>query len=228
MDSEALLCSKGELAYLDMLESLREGTAQQVQADAGGILLCVGGTTYDVAVFDEEAVVRFAQPLLGKDDPIAVHEGPMVHYLSEQGLSHTFSCIQAAYLGATPVDVDPSADIRILGEQDLKVVVSHYHMADVTYIKDRIAHQAMIGLFVQDRLAGFIGRHQEGAMGMLEVLPSYRRQGFGRILEGAYINLLLKQGRIPYCHVVETNHASLRLQQSLGLVFSDQKIHWFN
>ena len=32
----------------------------------------------------------------------------------------------------------------------------------------------MLGAFVDGELAGFIGRHDQGALGVLEVLPEYR------------------------------------------------------
>ena len=86
----------------------------------------------------------------------------------------------------------------------------------------------MIGAEVDGQLAGFMGRHSEGAMGMLEILPAFRRRSLGSELEKAYINRLLDASLTPYCHVVHTNEASLQLQKKLGLVFSEEMVHWFN
>ena len=35
------------------------------------------------------------------------------------------------------------------------------------------------GAFVDGQLAGFVGEHSEGSMGMLEIFPAYRRRGLG-------------------------------------------------
>ena len=42
------------------------------------------------------------------------------------------------------------------------------------YVAERLAAGAMTGAFLDGVLAGFIGIHEEGSIGMLEVLPAYR------------------------------------------------------
>lgn len=82
----------------------------------------------------------------------------------------------------------------------------------------------MIAAEIDGNLAGFMGRHIECAMGILEVLPpQYRRRHVGEALERAYINRLLAQGGTtpPYCHVEVANKASLSLQKKawIGVFF---------
>ena len=88
---------------------------------------------------------------------------------------------------------------------------------------------ALLGaFFLNGILAGFIGTHHEGSMGMLEIFPEYRRLGLGYALESALIRRLMEQGAIPYCQVYEGNEASLRLQRKLGLTFSDEFVYWLS
>lgn len=84
----------------------------------------------------------------------------------------------------------------------------------------------MWGLFDNGTLAGFIGMHDEGSMGLLEILPEYRRRGYGYLLEGCLIRLHLECGWVPFCHVVEGNDASMRLQEKLGMTFSELPAIW--
>ena len=84
----------------------------------------------------------------------------------------------------------------------------------------------MTGAFLDGVLAGFIGIHEEGSIGMLEVLPAYRRRGLGYALEAGAIRRALKEGTIPYCQVIEGNTASMELQKKLGLEFSDGFVYW--
>lgn len=46
----------------------------------------------------------------------------------------------------------------------------------------RLRAGVMLGAFLRDRPAGFIGLHEEGSMGMPEVLPEFRRMGVARAL----------------------------------------------
>ena len=73
---------------------------------------------------------------------------------------------------------------------------------------------------------GFIGRHPEGSMGLLLVLPEYRRRGYGAELESFMIEKILGEGRIPYAHIIEDNFNSLSLQRKLGCEAAEEKVYW--
>lgn len=60
----------------------------------------------------------------------------------------------------------------------------------------------------------------------IEILPQYRRKGYGYLLEGYLINEYLDRGWIPYCQVVEDNEASLHLQKKLKMTLSKQLSYW--
>ena len=96
---------------------------------------------------------------------------------------------------------------------------------DIGYIRDRI-EAGMFGVFLKGEIAGFAGTHEERSMGLLEILPEYRRLGLAYALEAHLINHLLSQGRVPFCQVAIVNVASIRLQQKLGLTISDQVVYW--
>ena len=136
-------------------------------------------------------------------------------------------CTQAVYLKETPPEL-PECDIRPLREEHLPIAAAHYHPEsdNTEYLRERIAAGRMWGLFDNDCLVGFIGMHTEGSMGFLEVLPEYRRRGYGYALEGSLIALHLERGWTPFCHVVEGNNASLALQKKLGMTFSPQPAIW--
>jgi tRNA (guanine37-N1)-methyltransferase len=73
---------------------------------------------------------------------------------------------------------------------------------------------------------GFIGKHAEGSMGLLEVLPENRRQGLARTLESFLIDRELREGNLPYCQVFRDNAASLALQKKLGLQLAEGLVIW--
>ena len=75
-------------------------------------------------------------------------------------------------------------------------------------------------------LAGFIGTHSEGSMGMLEVFPEHRRKGYGMMLESYLIRWHLERGWTPFGHVIDGNEASIRLQQKAGMEKGDLPAIW--
>ena len=116
---------------------------------------------------------------------------------------------------------------KTLGLSFLDVVTESYDLADRDYVRSRLESGTVIGLFDQDSLMGFIGEHTEGAMGMLVVLPDYRRMGVGETLEKLLINKILSEGRTPYCDVDARNIKSLALQEKLGMTRTELDTFWF-
>ena len=86
--------------------------------------------------------------------------------------------------------------------------------------------EGVLGAEVGGRLAGFIGIHEEGAMGLLEVLPQFRRRGLAEALEAALIGRQLGKGALPYAQVRIGNTASEALQEKLGLTFDRRVLYW--
>ncbi len=122
------------------------------------------------------------------------------------------------YEGTGPVPVQGTLRIEPLGSGDLPVVVAHYKNLPEDFIARHLADGWVYGGYNEaGELVGFIGEHDEGAIGMLEVFPEHRRHGYAYELEGFLVNRMLEQGRIPYTQVVEGNEASFALQRKLGL-----------
>lgn len=84
----------------------------------------------------------------------------------------------------------------------------------------------MIGAEDENGLCGFIGKHLEGAIGYLFVEESHRHRGIAQHLEKCYIKKQLDAGFLPYCHVIETNEASLSLQKKTGLEIYPELFYW--
>ena len=63
-------------------------------------------------------------------------------------------------------------------------------------------------------------------MGLLEVLPQFRRRGLAEALEAALIGRQLGKGALPYAQVRIGNTASEALQEKLGLTFDRRVLYW--
>lgn len=136
-------------------------------------------------------------------------------------------CVQAVYPSHTAPPSLYRTAIRPVRLEEADFVARHYHaMDDADYVFRRIEQGRMLGVEIGGTLAGFIGWHEEGAIGLLEVLPAYRRRGLAYELEAAAIAESLRRGEIPFAHIVTDNRASLALQKKLGMIWRERDFYW--
>ena len=217
--------SRDALLHTDMTEALRRGLGFVAAADEKGVLLSVDeGYCGMLSCADAETALRLLQ---GQDFPLlAIHQARQETELCKAlGMEPWMRCRQAVYPGDTAPAFE-SADIRLLTEEHLDFLLVNYRQEDSEYLAWLLERRALFGLFREARLAGFIGKHAEGSMGLLEVLPEYRRQGLARTLESFLIDRELRQGNLPYCQVFRDNAASLALQKKLGLQLAEGLVIW--
>ena len=126
------------------------------------------------------------------------------------------------YQSARPVAIseDRQRYIRTLGPEHVDVILDWYAHADYversSFVR-RLSEGRFFGAFVDEELVGFVGEHEEGSIGMLEVKRRWRRSGWGEALEATKINDCLSRGELPWTEVYPQNKNSLILQRKLGL-----------
>jgi ribosomal protein S18 acetylase RimI-like enzyme len=228
MNALTLLEQHGTIDHIDMIQPLKQHDARPILADEEGVLLLLQEEVYVLSVFEASATQRFASYLVGCTKAFSVHQSFVSDYLETKGMKKTFRCLQACCLAKERYLVSQTLSFRTLGLSDEDLVLEHYHLTDAAYVRSRLASGVVLGVEVEGKLAGFMGTHQEGSMGMLEIFPDYRRRHLAYELEKEYCNRLLSQQKTPYCHIVEGNMASLALHKKLGFVFASHRIDWFN
>lgn len=218
--------SQDPLLYVSLSEPLRLGRAQVVACSEAGALLC---HDTDLLMLAAESMAA-AEPLLAAwDRPIqeitVVGTELTDALLDRMQLQMSSRCYQAVYCKKQPLPVH--ADIRQLDLSYFQAVLDGYslfHNSD--YVDNRLRAGVVYGAFVEESLAGFVGEHREGSMGMLEVFPAYRGRGLAVALESFQINRYLSEGRVPFDQVILGNEKSMGLQRKLGLEFSRETVGW--
>ncbi len=104
-----------------------------------------------------------------------------------------------------------SAEYDRLSEEELKEVISR--------------HNIILG-YTDEGIVGFIGEHLEGSIGLLYILPKFRRRGYASELEKEMSRRTLAKGYIPFGQVEVDNEASIKLQESMGLTKSENAFLW--
>lgn len=235
------ILAKKKLLHIDMTELIARGQAELVAREGESICLRdrESGIYFLSATDLEKGKCLLRHIPQGPETTAVLHQEflrqPAMEYLQAEP---SLNCYQAVYTKKEKLpitglySIDPKAEndlpqIRRLTTSYAQEVFEHYSMGEhLEYVRDRIEKGWMFGAFVDGKLAGFIGMHTEGSLGMLEVLPEYRGRGIGRALETYAVNISLEQGYTPFGQVVEDNLVSIKLQESLGFYFAKDKVYW--
>lgn len=206
----------------------QEGGSILYEGAEGVIAAKPDGTVLSDILDGDTLCARLEALSLSNSEQFAVKSRSAVDALKKRfGLSGEMPCTQWVYCKEQP-PIWEASDIRPLTEEFVPIAAAHYHLVDdsADYIRNCVETERIWGLFEENQLAGFIGMHGEGSMGMLEVFPKFRRKGYGYRLEAFLIDWHLRQGRHAYCHVVDGNEASVRLQTKLGLTKAPLPVIW--
>ena len=216
--------------YEEMVQGIVRGYAQDVDAHRDGVMFYhAAAKTYMMAFRTRERLEQMLGRIDGDSPDLTLHgeigEGDRRRIQERFGILHSQRMCQYAYYGEIP-GPEKGFDIRPLGMDALEFVYENYGHASREYVKERLGAGVMLGAYAEGALAGFIGEHTEGAMGLLHVMPEYRRRGVGFALERAAIRRTMLRGYTPYGQVFEDNAASHALQARLGMTRSEAPVLW--
>ena len=220
--------NKNPLLHVSMTEPIHRGQAEILKADAQGVLLKI--RTEDILMLSADTPEKGMALLsdLTEIPTIIVHQESLIEpVMQTYNKAGTTVCYQAVYTGKEPFAIPDDADIRLLDERYCQTMADHYHLSDdPEYMRQLVNLGVMHGIFVENELAGFIGMHTEGSMGLLEIFPKYQNRGLATVLQKYMINFILQKGWVPFGQVIVGNEASMGLQRKLDMEFADGKVTW--
>ncbi len=208
------------LWHIDMLEALRRGRGQVVYFEGQTVLIRRDEEAdfYLLTAESPEAgAAAFAELTAPK---IVVARGPGVPEMLQERFGLTLSdyCSNVAYLKKERFVWDcPGLVVRPFRVEELPAFQAHYDIETEEEARAHIEKGELFAAEYEGQLAGFMGLHADGSMGLLEVFPEYRKLGIGRTIEKFFINFCLNRGWVPYGQVFCDNEASFSLQSHLGM-----------
>lgn len=216
---------------IDMIEAIKRGRAEVLYAEEDAVLLKTRGWLMLLCCDTVEAGVR----ALSARDPacgaVVAHSEAARDAVKKviPAFTHVSPCWQAYYPKTEPIPMPDVCDVRPFKKEDIPFLMEHYHTgASREYFEERIDENELFAGYRDGKLCAFIGFHDDGSGGMLEVLPEYRRLGIGSALEIHILNEALRRGWTPYGQIFVGNEPSRKLQQSLGMIVSDGEIYWMH
>ena len=229
---------KDILLHVDMLECIRRNRAEIVYA------VCENSQEDGVLLYDRPSgIYMLSAPqtvgagmalsrLLPKE--IAQKSGWVVTHgdnarqavYAALNVVHETPVWQIAYLSKQPFVVNSSLQFAFAEREQIEWIKENYDKESPENIEKLAAEKKIYCAFADGKFVGFIGEHPEGSIGLLYIFPEHRRKGYAEALECLIGNEYIKQGRIPYGHVVIGNEASRALQEKLGFETASQKVYW--
>lgn len=233
-DSIVRYLQKNEILYAEMLEVYRRGNCEILYEENDGILIYDYTSHEYLATASTEAGAKDILLKIPTDyEMLIVHDDV---FLSLENIDFKYAeklvFYNYVYEKRSEYKIfDNNLEFKILDDSFISFVKEHYSVKSLcndTYIKSRIK-EGMLGAFINDTIVGFIGMHDNGAMGMLEVLEAYRGKRIGMLLQMKYTNYLLekKYAGAIYSQVYQNNEVSMHLQNKLLLRKSDKPSYWY-
>lgn len=223
---------------INVLAALQDGLGRVVAAEDRGCLCCVDECIWQIAADDEKTALGFYAQVPAGATMLEVQNTAQIDLLARHFQPRCIETYYNAWYDGDHIDVpDIGAEVRTLGPENAMELARHYHLPGpsaghleetAAYLAERMKTGTVFAVYLEGRLAGFAGTHQEGSMGMLTVLPEYRRRGLGLYLEQLSIARSLERGWLPFGQIAHSNEASLALQRSAGMILSERQVCWMD
>lgn len=217
------------LHHIDMIEAIRRNEATIIHQGSNGVLIhhSVCG-----AYMLSARTAEFSEHLIGlmhKPEVVVVHQEFSRDQVQRQySFCESLGCFHAAYFGDSfPSVYSHPFSILQMDATSIDLVMKHYrHIDDREYLLERLESGWFHGAFLEGALTGFVGVHGEGSVGMLQVLPEYRRIGVAQALLSFICNRFISQKMVPFAQIITDNGASIALFAKLGFSIAHTPIWW--
>lgn len=231
MHTQALKYLNEEMMLnIAMIEAIRRGNAEILSAERGAVLLREKNSgAYMLYSKEYEPGAALLEQLRNREDlrELSVTRADLCRRAEELlGLRLDFEYYHVAYLENKAPEPAGRLEIRTPSEDLADVIAEHYEYLNRDQVIAHIRREHLFGGFIGDKLVGFIGEHPEGSVGILEVLPEFRRHGYAYDLESFMIARHFNQGKVPFAQIFTDNEKSLSLQRKLGMTQAEQSCFW--
>lgn len=204
-----------------LINSINRGTADIIYADSKSVIIReLINNTIIISTDDLEFGKKFIDEY-PQNDMYTILDKNLADYAIEKfKFTKNEKCLNAIYKNKDKYFLDKE-DIRILDIEYLDKITEIYEVVDADYIKWELTNKKIYGLFIENKLAGFIGEHKEGSIGLLEVYKEYRNRGMGTKLLKFMINKKLEKNEIPFSQIYTDNEVSKKLHKKLNFIVDE-------
>ena len=141
------------------------------------------------------------------------------------------ACYQILYREPFGVQIPEDTIVKELPptDENIDFVTSTYTLGFAREdIKRLMQDFTFYATYTNGELSGYIGRHDEGSIGLLEIMPKFRRKGLGAFLVDYSVKTLNERGDIAYCNIETSNEKSLNMHLKMNFKPSNKFVYWCN
>ena len=138
-------------------------------------------------------------------------------------------CYQLLYRKAEGLTLPQGSEVEALlpTDENIDLVTDTYTLGFAREdIKRLMQNFTFYATKTDGELSGYIGRHDEGSIGLLEISPKFRRMGLGAFLVSYIANSLIEKGEIAYCNIDTTNEKSVKMHRKMGYEMPKGLVYW--
>ena len=140
-------------------------------------------------------------------------------------------CYQILYKKPFGVDIPRETEVKELEptDENIDFVTKTYTLGFAREdIKRLMTDFTFYATYTNGEISGYIGRHDEGSIGLLEIMPKFRRMGLGAFLVDYSVKMVNESGDIAYCNIETSNEKSLKMHLKMNFIPSDKLVYWCN
>ncbi len=141
------------------------------------------------------------------------------------------ACYQILYKQPFGLEIPPNTVVEELPPTDVNIdfVTKTYTLGfSREDIKRLMTDFTFYVTYTGGKLSGYIGRHDEGSIGLLEIMPEFRRMGLGAFLVDYSVKRVNESGEVAYCNIEISNEKSLKMHLKMNFIPSDKLVYWCN
>jgi len=117
--------------------------------------------------------------------------------------------------------IDPNYVVKPLSKDSAREILGHTRRPfTLEFIQDRITKGYFYGIYDNQELISYIGTlwetNEACEIGFLCTKEKYRGKGLAKTLTSIVTDRILKEGKIPILHTVETNTSAIKVYEALG------------
>ena len=227
MDKAIAYLEKNRLLHIAMLEAIRRGTAEILEASNQGVAMLDKSSQVHMIAADSAEYGKQLIDGIESCYQMVVCREDLIDYGAEKfGFTEIFRCRKVARFSKEPVKLQTSLRIERADAEHLAMIKEFYHTIPPEEVDEICRRGNLFCAFAGDDFVGFSGNHLDGSLGLLDIFPQFQRRGYGEALERFMINYILEKGDTPYGEIVLGNVPSENLQRKLGFDISREIITW--
>lgn len=148
-----------------------------------------------------------------------------------KGIKNKKACYQILYKEPFGVEIPENTVVKRLEptDENIDFVTATYTLGFPREdVKRLMTDYPFYATYTNGEISGYIGRHDEGSIGLLEIMPKFRRMGLGAFLVDYSVRAVKSFGEIAYCNIEATNEKSLKMHLKMNFIPSDKFVYWCN